>query len=555
VLLVVALAVVLGIAAAAGAAWVCDDSYISFRYAENLVQGKGLVYNAGERVEGYTNPLWTLLIAASLGAGLSAEAAAIALGVGCYVLLTACLLLWSFDRARQSQPFLPLAAMLVLVLDDHRVWATGGLETSLFTLLVVAGVLATLRPERLPGGSLVAGTLLGLAVLTRPDGLLFAAVGVFSSWSLAHELPRRRRLARTATVAAPIALLAAGLGVFKLLYYGELLPTAYYSKSALSPYYSQGLAYLGLFLAKNWFLAPVALLLLWISRRNPAGPVDREKVVLFAAGALFAGYVVHSGGDFMFARRLIPALPFLYLLLEHWLVEMPQQRAAKLIFAITVGLGLLPYPVYAGTEGRIRGIADEPSFYPPSVVEIRKRQAEFIGRALEGTDVRVMFQGGMCMFGYYSKLPYLAEMTGLTQYSLAKLPIEERGAIGHEKKPDARWLTANRIHLIIEQRYPPERPDARRRRYDDIYFSNLAKGKIWIYSEPVMDRLRADPRILFTPIEEVIERQGDEMRRSTREEARAIYEMLDRYYFRWVRGGKRESAGLRAIVRGRPSAD
>ncbi|MDB4433311.1 hypothetical protein N9166_01090 [bacterium] len=555
VLLVVALAVLLGIASAVGAAWVCDDSFISFRYAENLVNGKGLVYNAGERVEGYTNPLWTLLIAASLWAGLSAEVAATALGIGCYVLLVACLLLWSLDRARQSRPFLPLAAMLVLVLGDHRTWATGGLETSLFTLLSVAGVLATLRPGRLPGGSLTAGSLLGLAVLTRPDGLLFAAVGVASTWSLTHQLPGRRRLARAAAVAAPIVVLAAGLGAFKLLYYGELLPTAYYSKSALSPYYSQGLIYLGLYLAKNWFLAPLALVLLWVSRRNPVGPVDREKVVLFAAGSLFTGYVVHSGGDFMFARRLIPAMPFLYLLMEHWLVEIPQQRAAKSIFATAVVLGLLPFPVYSGGDGRIRGISDEPSFYPPSVVEIRKRQAEFIGQALAGTDVRVMFQGGMCMFGYYSKLPYLAEMTGLTQYSLAKLPIEERGAIGHEKKPDARWLTGNRIHLIIEQRYPPEKPDARRHRFDDIHFSNLAKGKIWIYSEQVMGPLREDRRILFTPIEEVIEQKAEQMRQSTREEARAVYEMLDRYYFRWARGGERESARLRAIVRGRPSAD
>src|SRR3990172_4480211 len=44
-------------------AWVCDDSFISFRYAEHLIQGHGLVYNAGERVEGYSNLLWTLLVA------------------------------------------------------------------------------------------------------------------------------------------------------------------------------------------------------------------------------------------------------------------------------------------------------------------------------------------------------------------------------------------------------------------------------------------------------------------------------------------------------------
>ena len=43
-----------------------DDAFISFRYARNLVDGHGLVFNPGERVEGYTNFLWTVLMAVSL---------------------------------------------------------------------------------------------------------------------------------------------------------------------------------------------------------------------------------------------------------------------------------------------------------------------------------------------------------------------------------------------------------------------------------------------------------------------------------------------------------
>lgn len=40
-----------------------DDAMISMRYARNLAEGYGLVWNPGERVEGYTNPLWTLWMA------------------------------------------------------------------------------------------------------------------------------------------------------------------------------------------------------------------------------------------------------------------------------------------------------------------------------------------------------------------------------------------------------------------------------------------------------------------------------------------------------------
>src|SRR5947207_91368 len=43
-----------------------DDAFISFRYADNLARGFGLVWNPGERVEGYTNFLWTIGMGAVL---------------------------------------------------------------------------------------------------------------------------------------------------------------------------------------------------------------------------------------------------------------------------------------------------------------------------------------------------------------------------------------------------------------------------------------------------------------------------------------------------------
>ena len=73
-----AAALVFGLWRALGAAWLADDSFISFRYAEHLARGHGLVYNVGERVEGYTNLLWTLLVAAALRLGIAPEASAIA---------------------------------------------------------------------------------------------------------------------------------------------------------------------------------------------------------------------------------------------------------------------------------------------------------------------------------------------------------------------------------------------------------------------------------------------------------------------------------------------
>src|ERR1044072_2429548 len=77
-----ALALILGITGALRLAWLCDDAYISFRYADNLVHGLGLVYNAGERVEGYSNFLWTMGIALGMRLGVGPEAWTVALGGG-----------------------------------------------------------------------------------------------------------------------------------------------------------------------------------------------------------------------------------------------------------------------------------------------------------------------------------------------------------------------------------------------------------------------------------------------------------------------------------------
>src|SRR5580692_4725588 len=78
------LAVVAAITSAAWLSWLSDDAFISFRYAKNLVRGVGLVFNVGERVEGYSHPLWTVWIAAGLKLGASAERWANAWSIAAY---------------------------------------------------------------------------------------------------------------------------------------------------------------------------------------------------------------------------------------------------------------------------------------------------------------------------------------------------------------------------------------------------------------------------------------------------------------------------------------
>ena len=109
-----------GLSRAASLAWVSDDAFISFRYAENWIAGHGLVFNVGERVEGYTNLLWTLAVGVCMRLGADPVAASEVAG---HPLLRAARrlprpLVLAAQPIGAGGPFLPLAAGIVLISDD-----------------------------------------------------------------------------------------------------------------------------------------------------------------------------------------------------------------------------------------------------------------------------------------------------------------------------------------------------------------------------------------------------------------------------------------------------
>jgi arabinofuranosyltransferase len=511
-------------------AWLCDDTFISLRCAGNLIHGHGLVYNPGERVEAYTDLLWVLAIAGAGAVGVPLETAALALGMLSYATLAGILVAWWWSRRGSLGPF-PIAAGLVLALSDFHTWATGGLETSMFAALALGGLVLACRRAPTRASDLAASALLGLAVLARPDGVLFVAFALTRPW-WERGVPVPDRVRRTLLLAAPAALIVGAQVVFKLVYYHELFPTAFYAKSATRAYGTQGLLYVGLWLAKNWAVLPVAIAALLWGRGRGAGRPRTDALFLGAAGALFLGYVIYTGGDFMFARRLIPCLPLLFIALEHAMHRQRPAWATPVLLGVLLAGALLPYNPFGPRYAQVSGIADQPRFMPAWVLDMRRQQGQVVGEQMRGTPARVMYEGGMCSFAYYSRLPYLIEMTGLTQYSLARLPITARGRIGHEKSATPRWLDENGVNLVFAQQPPPFAPGPRGPTVDELYFGWLARARIVRYSDAVMDPLRGRPGVVFVPIERVLAEARDSLRVASPEAAKEIVRGLDDYYFR-----------------------
>jgi hypothetical protein len=189
-----------------------DDAYITFRYARNLADGLGLVYNAGEWVLGTTAPLWALLLGTGYRLGLT-DLPWVATGISAACDAASAVLLVVLAR-RLGWPALGAALVGVAwALNPMSIgFATGGMETSLFVLLSLAALsLAVTRRWQI-----LAAALCGVATLVRPEGALLAGVVVGWTW-----WSHRRQTVQT-MIAAGVPISIAGVAL--LARYGTPLP-------------------------------------------------------------------------------------------------------------------------------------------------------------------------------------------------------------------------------------------------------------------------------------------------------------------------------------------
>ena len=247
-------------------AWfLCDDAFVSFRYARNLLEGHGLVFNPGEYVEGYSNFLWVLELAALWGVfGLRPEQVAPWLSVACTGGTLTAMVWWIARLPGLSHRGLMAWMALGLVCSSatFAVWTSaGGLETRQFTMCIVLAVVGlTLYPERrraLLGVSLS----LAAASLTRPEGPLFAAC-CFGWYAVQRRVATdtwRRDWRSVACLVVPFVMLVGAHYLFRYTYYGEWLPNTYYAKY-VGPWNEMGIRYLRLAAVETglYLLVPLA---------------------------------------------------------------------------------------------------------------------------------------------------------------------------------------------------------------------------------------------------------------------------------------------------------
>lgn len=451
--------------------WVQDDAYVSFRYARNLVRGEGLVYNVGDRVEGYTNFLWTVIAALPLARGADdplacMHALSAALWAGSFALLLALGVgLW-----RAGLWAAPLAALPLAVHWSFNLWFVSGMETPLATFLTIAAVAAMAFDPRRHGWAPGLASCCAVALtMTRPDGavvlLALAAGGALldGPWLL------RTRPGRRAAAGAllPVLLVLLPYEAWRITYYGSLFPNTYYAKAAYLPYWRRGVRYLRTYAGIYWLWPFLPLPLLGLGAAPP-GPARRFLLAAVLAAAATVLYLGRVGGDFMEWRFLTPVSGVFYPAIVVGAAAAARQwrgDRAGWLGGAAAALLLTAATWQATTAAQTRMIEDQETipllrrYTDPGRFDWRSAARAFAEVLPPDTRIATTSAG---LIPFFCDRPCL-DLHGLTDAAIARQPVDarNRGRMGHEHwLQDPAQIRARGVDVVLEWADPHLYPRA-----------------------------------------------------------------------------------------------
>jgi len=490
---------VLALALSANALWfyaalgwdAVDDAYISYVYARNVILGHGLTFNPSERVEGYTNFLWTAMMTPIVGLNLDVGRVSSALGVAFGIGVLA--LTIRFAKRLGVPEIVGWMAALFLAADgSFALWSVSGLETSMFAFLLALGAFLYVGENTSPSIPLLkgegrfplSGIVFAIAAMTRPEaGAVFALL-------VAHQLAwrvvdQRKLFARSDWVRAfSFVALFVPYWLLRWRYYHAFLPNSFYAKVSVGGPIAQilrGWEYVQQFIGVHlgWLiLVPAVIALVVVSARyfrmrvaqNAAASVPyngarRERTpfrsddvrraffgfTLFASIVLLYGaYIIYVGGDWSVGRFFVPMLAFVYWLIAAGIVYVAQSIFAKSKFenlsrtdvkdrdskfaqsilaalGILVALALWFASAYNGEYKIFIG-----GFDAALATEARITAGKWLRQNVPaGTWIAVDAAGQV---PYFSELPAL-DMFGINDVHIGRMPVANLGSgtPGHEK--------------------------------------------------------------------------------------------------------------------------
>jgi arabinofuranosyltransferase len=411
-----------------------DDAYISYRYVANFLNGDGLVYNVGERVEGFTNFGWViyLIMWGALGASYIAASkiTGFILGAG-IIVLTFLMARLIFSKSHKWFSLLPV--YLVGVNQSLAYWSPAGLETAAFAFLVMLSLYLYLKRS----WGLIAALV--LAVWVRPEGALLTGLLIITEAIVERRVPL---FSLRCTVAA--FLLSLPFAAFKLTYYGSIFPNPFYAKTGWDVgQLANGLEYTGRFFSHYGFYGAGFILSLLFIKKLPAA----AKAVLWFA-LFYVVYIVLIGGDVLKVHRFfVPVFGMTAITtsLGLWLlVRKLKQKTRQMVLLFTA------IPLLALTYLLPRAFVSEYQMLERAFT----RKMSFLATRMKEADssnfsVALPTIG---IFGYKLLGHEIIDMLGLTDTTIARQaeePIEGMQTTWKEQKHNSKYLLGKAPDYIV----------------------------------------------------------------------------------------------------------
>jgi len=426
--------------------WTNDDAYISYRYAENLRAGEGLVFNPGEKVEGFSNFLWVIILAFFnlLGLPLLWTSKLISF---CFSLILIFLIFRTAQAMGLNEFLAGLCSLAFSLSSSLGYFAMSGLETIFYCLLLLLSVFFNEKYEEEPDKKplfFLYGALLA-AALTRPEGLLFFLVS--SAYHILKKIISRKgiQLKNIIQIQSLFLSIYVFLILIRYLYYGDLLPNTFYAKpqgTFVELGYSAFFAnFINALFSGSFLLIPI--LFLFAKRRH------LEKYLyplLFCIGQIV--FMSYAGDWMAFGRFFIPVLPIViilsFALLSSTGVYFEKIRlklALKFLYILFIG-------IFAGLNFFQTGKAlINQDAYPYLVMNssLLVHTGKWLNQNLPPQTVLALRRQGT--IPYHSGMKSI-DILGLTEKEIARTLYNEKDAI-KENKINAEYILNQRPDVLI----------------------------------------------------------------------------------------------------------
>lgn len=412
---------------------VCEDAFISYRYAYRLSEGDGFTFNPGERVEGYSNFLWVVLLGGArrlFGADivLTARVSGVLLSMG-----TCAISFFVGRRLTRGSVHAGLIAMLLLAsASSFAAWGAAGLENALFAFLLMATVLCAIHRRWV-----ATGLVLTAMSLTRVDGVVFAVPFFF------YVLLCDRRWRTLLVTFLPYIVLYLAYTVWRVVYFGHLLPNTVAAKggSPIGPRLINGLGYI-----YGQALGHLPLLILLVvplivgafrrlSRRTEEKEVDDAPgtrpafAMLIGLVLLYTGFIVFIGGDWMPAGRFLYVLAPCFALVAAvaWCRFVTARLLESSGVVAAILFGALCFHSFHGSFVHQNYIPDVSNW--KNDLKQLARMGQWFNQTLPDDTLIAVFANGV--LSYQSQLPTI-DMLGLTDEHIARKGKRREELPGHQ---------------------------------------------------------------------------------------------------------------------------